>query len=65
MPLERVQHKGKPAYRWGKHGKAYTYTAGNKSSRERAKKKALKQGMAIEYSKHGGKRPKRFDPDRK
>jgi len=52
MPLKRTTKNGQPAYKWGDNGKAYKYTAGNKSSRERAKNKALKQGRAIEMSKH-------------
>ena len=65
MPLMRVRAGGKPAYRWGHHGKAYTYTSGNRRSREKAKKRAIEQGLAIEYRKHSGRRPKRFDPDRR
>jgi hypothetical protein len=62
MPLHRIQHHGRPAYRWGKSGHPYTYTAGNKKSRARAKRMAIKQGLAIEYSEHYGKRPKHFRP---
>ncbi len=47
MPVKRTTKNGKPAYKWGDSGKAYTYTAGDKSSRTRAKNKALKQGRAI------------------
>ena len=47
MPVERCTYKGKPAYRWGEHGKCYAYTAGNKRSRDAAKKKALEQGRAM------------------
>jgi hypothetical protein len=62
MPLHRVQYHNKPAYRWGRRGHAYTYKAGSKASRERAKRKAIKQGLAIEYRKHSGRRPKHFKP---
>lgn len=47
MPVERVVKDGKPAYRWGEHGKAYTYVANNIQSRERARALAAKQGRAI------------------
>jgi len=47
MPVKQVVVSGKPAYRWGEHGKAYTYTPGNATSRERAKKKAINQGLAV------------------
>lgn len=56
MPIERTTKKGKPCYRWGQSGKCYPYTPGNKRSRERAKKKALKQGRAIAAKKHKHKR---------
>lgn len=47
MPIERTTKNGRPAFRFGKTGKAYPYTAGDKASRERAKAKAAKQGRAI------------------
>ena len=51
MPVERCSKDGKPGYRWGKQGTCYTYTSGDKASRERAKAKATKQGRAIEVNK--------------
>lgn len=47
MPLETVRNKERKiiGYRWGKNGKLYTGKG--------AKAKALKQGRAIESSKHG------------
>jgi len=47
MPIQRTTVRGKPAYRYGKTGKPYSYTPGNKASRERAKAKARAQGVAI------------------
>lgn len=47
MPVERCTVKGKPGYRYGKTGKCYPYTPGNKASRERAKARARAQGLAI------------------
>jgi len=52
MPVKRCSKNGKPGYKWGDSGVCYTYTSGNKNSRERAKKKALKQGRAVEASKN-------------
>ncbi len=49
MPVHRTAKNGKPAYRYGATGKAYPYTAGNAASREAAKKKAIKQALAIQY----------------
>ena len=50
MPVHRTTANGKPAYQWGTSGKAYTYTAGNKASALVAKKKAIKQGLAVAKS---------------
>lgn len=47
MPVRRIIYHGKPAYRWGKSGKAYTYKAGNEASRKRAKQAAINQGLAV------------------
>ena len=49
MPLQRTTIGGKPAYKYGATGKAYPYKAGNTASREAAKKKAIKQALAIQY----------------
>ena len=50
MPVQECMIDGKPAYRWGDSGKAYTYTPGNESSRKEAKRKAYIQGVAVESS---------------
>jgi len=55
MPVRRTTTNGKPAYQWGKTGKKYSYTAGNESSRERAKKRAIQQGLAV--AKRTGTKP--------
>lgn len=47
MPVHRTTVNGRPAYQWGKSGAKYPYTPGNKASRERAKKKAIDQGLAV------------------
>lgn len=51
MPIKRTTVGGKPAYKYGDSGKAYTYTAGDERSRKAAKAKAAKQGRAMEVSK--------------
>lgn len=56
MSLKRCQSNGKTGYRWGNEGKCYTYTTGDKESRERAKRKAESQGRAIESNKRKGKK---------
>jgi hypothetical protein len=48
MPLQTCTSDGKPAYRWGEHGKAYTYNPNDEASRKEAKRKAIIQGVAIE-----------------
>jgi len=55
MPIHRTTQAGKPAYQWGSSGKKYTYTAKNKSSQMRAKKLAIKQGLAV--ARRTGKTP--------
>jgi hypothetical protein len=47
MPVHYTTSNGKPAYQWGTSGKKYTYKAGNAASRLAAKKKAIKQGLAV------------------
>jgi hypothetical protein len=47
MPVHRTTRGGKPAFQYGTLGAKYTYTPGNAASREAAKKKAIKQGLAI------------------
>lgn len=54
MPLVRGHDAKGTYYRWGPAGSGgakYHYTAGNKTSRERAKSKAMSQARAIEASK--------------
>lgn len=47
MPVQKCQKDGKPGYKCGKQGKCYTYTKGDKKSRDRAKKQAIDQCIAI------------------
>lgn len=55
MPVHRSKDSKGPYYQWGDSGKKYHYTAGDKKSRERAKKKAEKQGQAAYASGYKGK----------
>jgi len=48
MPVHRTTKNGNPAMQYGTHGAKYPYVAGNKASREAAKKKAIKQALAIQ-----------------
>jgi hypothetical protein len=48
MPVMECQLDGKPGFKWGEEGKCYSYTRGDESSKERARKKAIEQGRAIE-----------------
>ena len=47
MPVHRTTVNGQPAYQWGDSGKKYTYKAKDAASRLAAKKKAIKQGLAV------------------
>lgn len=51
MPVKAATKNGKPGYRYGESGAVYTYTPGDKASRERAKEKAAKQGRAVQANK--------------
>lgn len=50
MPVQACQVNGKPGYKYGANGTCYTYTSGDKASREGSKAKAAKQGRAIKAS---------------
>ena len=47
MPVKRKEDKRGPYYQWGNSGKKYRYISGNERSRQKAYRKALKQGKAI------------------
>jgi hypothetical protein len=53
MPIQVCKANGKPGYKYGDEGKCYTYKAGSKSSRKRAKQQAINQGLAIEQERGG------------
>ena len=43
--IERCQLENKPAYRWGKKGKKFTYDPTSKISETRAKNRARDEGI--------------------
>lgn len=47
MPVNFYQQGEKCFARWGRQGKKYYYKCGDKSARQRARKKAEKQGRAV------------------
>jgi len=55
MPVHCGRDKNGPYYQWGDSGKKYYYTSGNKQSRDAAKEKSHKQGVAIYASGWRGK----------
>jgi hypothetical protein len=48
MPIKRTTVNGRPAFQWDA-GKKYPYTPGNAASRLAAKKKAIRQGLAVAH----------------
>lgn len=54
MPVKQCEDNGKPGLKWGDSGKCYTYTPKDESSRNKAKKSATIQGIAIgDFAKIG------------
>jgi hypothetical protein len=50
MPVQSCSNNGKPGFKFGDSGMCYTYTAGNESSKKRAKAKARLQEIAARAS---------------
>ena len=50
MPVTECQENNKPGFKWGDENKCYTYNPNDKTSKEQARKKAIKQGVAITIS---------------
>ena len=62
MPITNCQENGKPGLKWGEKGACYTYTPNNEISRNNAKKKVIKQAIAIgDYNMSGLKVSFDFD----
>ena len=54
MPVKECQENGKPGYKYGDSGKCYTYTPNDAIERNKAKRQAIIQGIAIgEYAEIG------------
>jgi len=54
MPVKECQDSGKPGYKYGDSGKCYTYTPNDAIERNKAKRQAIIQGIAIgEYAEIG------------
>ena len=52
MPVLPCSENNKPGFKWGEGGnKCYTYTPNDKKSRENARRKTIKQGIAVSISK--------------
>jgi hypothetical protein len=51
MPVQNCNKDGKPGLKWGDEGYCYIYNPESKLSKEIAKRKAVKQGKAVEISK--------------
>jgi hypothetical protein len=47
MPVKECEENGKPGYKYGDAGKCYTYILKDEVSRNKAKKQAIIQGIAI------------------
>jgi len=53
MPVHRGEDSKGPYYQWGEQ-KKYHYTAGNREARQRAYRKAVKQGRAARAGGYRG-----------
>lgn len=53
MPIYRRTNSKGPYYQYGDTGTKYYYISRNEKSRMNAKKKAIKQMIAIKYSQEG------------
>lgn len=47
MPVQRCRRDGRPGYRWGEQGTCHTYDPDDKTSREKARMRAARQGRAV------------------
>ena len=54
MPVHRGKDGDGPFYQWGDHGKRYRYESGDRTSRERARTRAARQGQAAHAHGYGG-----------
>lgn len=47
MPVKSCSENGGPGYKWGDEGVCYTYPKGNLAQKNKAKRKAFYQGLAM------------------
>lgn len=57
MPVQECYENGKNGYKWGRHGKCFLHNNDEKSRRD-AKRKAIRQGVAIRMSQERRKKNK-------
>lgn len=66
MPVKDCQSENKPGFKWGDSGKCYTYDPKNIGKKNKAKKSAILQGIAIgefaEIGERGGIRKSKKAP---
>lgn len=55
MPVKDCEDNKKPGYKWGDSGKCYTYDPKNEVKKNKAKKSAIIQGIAIGEYKNTSK----------
>lgn len=51
MPIKHCEKDGKPGFSWGNASKCWTYNPNDEASKKEAKKKCIKQGIAIDGPK--------------
>jgi len=59
MPIKKCTKDGKPGFKFGDSGFCYIFTPNNPTSRLKARKKAEKQGRAIEANHRDDKKKKK------
>jgi hypothetical protein len=55
MPVKSCELDTKPGFKWGDENICYIYDPNDKISKEKARRKALKQGIAITISQQKSK----------
>jgi hypothetical protein len=55
MPIKSCESDKKPGLKWGDQNTCYTYDPNDKISKEKARRKAQRQGIAITISEQKSK----------
>lgn len=55
MPIKNCEDNKKPGFKWGDENTCYTYNPNDKLSKEKARRKAQRQGIAITISQNSSK----------